>query len=106
YEQLRGNEARLLSEITRIPKTHFILPGKISRPGFSHAAIDALDALAQERTVTVKDVLEVIHTYKKGKKHPSYQPFTPEQKAALKRKYEKDVNRLRERNDIRLIDIE
>ena len=100
YEDLRGNEAHLLSRITGVAESSFVIPEKISRPGFSHAAVESLFELSKSGPVTRKDVFSAISRYRKGKKFPSYQPFDQYSISDLGAQYQEHVERMRLRDDV------
>lgn len=105
YEDLRGNEARLLSEVTGVPAADFTIPGKISRPGFSHAAIESLLELSKARLVTTEDVFSAIRRFRKNKEFPSFQPFDDEEKKYLHSSYQEHRDLILKRDDIGMINL-
>ena len=104
YEQLRGSEARLLAAITGVPASEFIIPKKISRPGFSHAAVEALLEMSKTRLVTTEDIFLAIRRFQRSKEFPSYQPFNNATVEELNKSYLDHIARLRLRNDINMMD--
>jgi hypothetical protein len=105
YENIRGNEARLLSKVTGLPAAEFTIPTKMSRPGFSHAAVETLFELSKKRLVTSEDVSFAINKFKKSKDFPSYQPFDEKTLDSLKNNYQNHTELISLRDDIELLKI-
>jgi hypothetical protein len=105
YENLRGNEGKLLSQATKVPASDFNIPSKISRPGFSNAAVGILDEIAQDRMVTRNDVTLAIKKFPKSKKYTSFQPFSEEELKNLTEKYQNHIRDLANLKYVKIIDL-
>jgi len=106
YEELRGNEAKLLSRVTDIPPEEINLPKSISRLGFSQAAINALELLSKNKKITSSDIVNATKSHPKNKENPSFQPFNDEDKERLREKYMNDVSKINGRGDVNKINLQ
>jgi hypothetical protein len=89
YEQVRGREARLLSEIIGIPVESFALPTELERRGFSARAVQELHQISTERTIERSDVRKANSTFPSGSENPSFSPWTDDERRRLRREYER-----------------
>jgi hypothetical protein len=100
YEELRGKETRLLSQITGVDLADFTIPGKPNRPGFSHKAVRSLYERHKTETLTSKDVFEAVRRFPKSRKFPPFDPWRRPERESLDALYASHLARLRQRDDV------
>lgn len=105
YEQLRGNEARLLSSVTGVPADQFDLLGDVERSGFSARAVEVLYELSTQGPVSTNDVREVVSKYPRSAELPGFNPFEDATRQVLHARYRQDIAELRQHNRISVIEL-
>lgn len=105
YEQLRGNEVRLLSEVLGLPADQIELLDTVERAGFSNRAVRRLHKISEKRAVEPRDVLRVNRHFPSGPDFPSFSPFDDAERAELRQRYRAECDDLRSDDRFDVIDL-
>ncbi|KFG91752.1 hypothetical protein BV98_000610 [Sphingobium herbicidovorans NBRC 16415] len=105
HEDVRGNEAKLLSTVTGIKRQNFAVPDNLEREGFSHQAVQALLAISSEREVARRDVSQSVKKFPKGERWSSFDPWSEDERRDLAELYDNHVDLLKKTGDIEWIDL-
>jgi len=79
-EELRGNEARLLAEVTGIAADSFTLIEGVERSGFSQAAVDRIEALATAGEHGADLVAAAAADLPRGPGYPGFDPWSTQER--------------------------
>ncbi len=105
HEQMRGNEARLLAEVTGMDPQDFSLVSGDERVGFSQDAVDRLHTINETRQVAREDVHQAVRRLPSGADHPPFRPWNVDASNALYSAYERDRAAIMDDPAIEVIDL-